>query len=350
MTQPKQAASSSSTSGEATMQSTETPLSPDIIQSLREDYSRYDESTVSDHPQTEASALQCESCESPSVKRDDKHEEIVCENCGEILSDNHQNIGASWERTSAVKHRLKTDVTSNTEAGISESPLGGTIDWRDKDPYGNTLSAKRRSEFHRLRKLDKQTDAGDRKRSNYKFALSEINRLTTETALPRYVRESAAGMYETLLEDESLSGFPIEAICVAVVQIACEKHSVSRDVTEFTMLSHCDTTMIETVTSQLQKHPEISDVSTVTEYVNEYCQALNLSDTVISKSCTLLENGVNEDDVNRNSLKGYTTAAIYLASTQSGEIRQLTEITDVSGVPASMARKHIQELIEKKSL
>jgi len=62
---------------------------------------------------------------------------------------------------------------------MHDKGLTTTIDWKNKDAYGRSLSAEKKSQMNRLRKWQtriRTKDAGER---NLQFALSETDRMAS---------------------------------------------------------------------------------------------------------------------------------------------------------------------------
>lgn len=355
MTQPQEQTSDSSTAAKTPTAEPESTASPDApvseakLESIRTRNRGPETSEKKKHPQSEATVIGCEECEESDITRDDERGETVCENCGEILETHSGSIGASWERASAIEHEVTSTVTSNTNSGISDDPLGGRIDWRDKDGYGNTLSSKRRSIFHRIRNLDKRTDTGAEVRSTYKYAIGEVNRIVADVDAPQHVRDAACELCEELLDGEEteLSGIAIESVSAAAVLIACDEYDVNRDVDEVSDVSHSDVGMIEATVEHVKAVTGHGDVNmAVTGLLNDACQELGVSDDVIATGKTLLSDGVSEEMFEDGSLPAFTGAAIYTACTKHGEIRQFNEIERVVDASVEAMREKYTMFIE----
>jgi len=297
-------------------------------------------------------ALTCDNdecdCESPSVIRDDKHAELTCSECGSILKTTEIELEANWKRTSSKKHARETSVAGNNDSGVTTAPLGGTMDWRDKDGYGNNLSSKRRSHIHRLRELDRELEFGGDERSNYKYSVSEINRLSASMSIPRYVRDSATSMYESLLEADALTGRSIETVSTATLVIACEEDNlISRDFEEFVELAHADASELkDTVTGVRRDLGMTHTDENSTRFVGPMCHEIGLSTRVRERAEQILARVLSSDVSDEGALVEHTGAAVYSACVQAGVMIPQSQIADVAGVSQENIRERYQEHIE----
>ena len=115
---------------------------------------------------------------------------------------------------------------------IHDKGLSTVIDWRDKDAYGNKLSPKKRAEIYRLRKWQVRTRVHSSIDRNLAFAMSELDRLSSQLGLPRGVKEAAAVFYRKAIEKKLIRGRSIEAMIAASVYAACRTRKIPRTLDE----------------------------------------------------------------------------------------------------------------------
>lgn len=358
MTQPQSPSVGTETEADSTTSPTEpmstettTSIDREKLKAVRETRTRKPDTelveTDEPHPQSETSGVKCEEC-GGNVMRDEKTGEQACEDCGLVLTETNSNVDPSWERTSAVEHIVNATVTGNTDSGVSGDALGGTIDWRDKDGYNESLSAKKRSLYHRHRTLDRQTDVDNQKRSEYNYGLGEINRIGTQLSIPSHTIDGATELFEGLVEDDELTGLSVDVAAACVLLIACgEEETISRDVSEFAELTHATSDELRTVQRELAKKTGVSDLSkSVTEYVGEFCDEMNAGSDARAIAESILEAGVSSELFEDGDLKAYTAAAVYIGCIRSGVIRRQSEIASQNGVKESALKMKYEELIE----
>lgn len=358
MTQPQ----SSSTGTETETDSTTTPsktmstettksISQETLKQIRDNKTRIPDTDITEttepHPQSETTGLSCEEC-GGAVIRDEEIGERACEECGLILEDTNGNVGPSWERTSAVEHIVNATVTTNTDSGVSGDALGGTIDWRDKDGYGESLSAKNRSLYHRRRSIDRQANADNRKRSEYNYGLGEINRIGTQLSVPTPVIDAGTEMFELLVENDNLSGKSIDTVAASVLLIACEMmDNTVRSTDEVAELTHTTSEEIEVVKNDVTTLIGTSDLSKqITEYVGEFCNEMNAGSDARRIAERILKTGVDSELFDDGDLEAYTAAAVFIGCIRSGVIRQQSEIAAQTEVSQSQLKEKYEELIE----
>jgi transcription initiation factor TFIIB len=77
---------------------------------------------------------------------------------------------------------------------------------------------------------------------------------------------------------------------------------------------------------------------------------LNLPKNIVETSAITYRKAVNEGMVRGRSIKGMTTAAIYLACRQNKLIRSLTELSDASGVDRKVLAMNYRVLVKKMNI
>lgn len=326
----------------------ETPMTSEtIIQTGTKSSSTDSTETTTSRTEIDDSPSTCTECGSSSITVSDKHAETSCDDCGAIIESRDFPQTAGWKHESSEKHKRDTSVTGNDDSGISMNPLGGTIDWKDMDGYGSSLSSKKRSRMHRLRNHDRNLDSGEPKRSNYKYALGEINRIAAAISVPRHVRDSASELYEEILEEDALRGRSIEATATAVLYAACEQKNFDRPLSELAEVSHADHSEVADTYTGILKDLGMNDHGVdVTTYVPSLCDHLTLDDDVQSVAAEILEHTVTEELLENGSLVEHTAAAVYAAAVRTNEKVSQKQISKAANVDQAAIRSRYQEQVE----
>ena len=90
--------------------------------------------------------------------------ELIHEETGMIIEDEQIDPGPEWRAFNHSERQEKSRVGAPTTKTMHDKGLTTTIDWKDKDAYGRSISSKKRSQMHRLRKWQERIrtkDAGD---------------------------------------------------------------------------------------------------------------------------------------------------------------------------------------------
>ena len=132
--------------------------------------------------------------------------ELMHEPTGLILEDDQLDRGPEWRAFTQSERDSKSRVGAPLTQTMHDKGLTTTIDWKNKDAYGRSLSSDKRSQMHRLRKWQERIRTKDAGERNLQFAHSEIDRMSSALGVPRSVREVASVMYRRALDEDLIRG------------------------------------------------------------------------------------------------------------------------------------------------
>lgn len=169
---------------------------------------------------------ECPECGSDSLVKDADRGELICEDCGLVVEEGNIDPGPEWRAFNHQERQEKSRVGAPTTQTMHDKGLTTTIDWKDKDAYGRSISSKKRSQMHRLRKWQERIRTKDAGERNLQFALSEIDRMASALGVPRSVREVASVIYRRALDDDLIRGRSIEGVATSALYAACRKEGI----------------------------------------------------------------------------------------------------------------------------
>src|SRR5437899_6132075 len=191
---------------------------------------------MSKRPKTrdEVGHYTCPNCGSGSLVRDAETCEVICTNCGFVLSDPTEQYAAP--------------VPRRTEEGLLESQSGppGRFSAFDKNlstiisraqASNRSLSADERLQLWRLRRTQLRASAGSSTARNLSRAMSQLRGLAGRLNLPEVVTERAALMYRRALNKGLVRGRPINGMVAASTYAACRLTDVPRSLSEIAKAS-----------------------------------------------------------------------------------------------------------------
>src|SRR6056297_2558202 len=178
----------------------------------------------------------CPECESESITSSDGGE-LICEECGLVVEEDNIDMGPEWRAFNHSERQSKSRVGAPTTQTRHDKGLTTTIDWKDKDAYGRSLSSEKRSQMHRLRKWQERIRTKDAGERNLQFALSEIDRMASALGVPRSVREVASVIYRRALNEDLIRGRSIEGVATSALYAACRQEGIPRSLDEVAEVS-----------------------------------------------------------------------------------------------------------------
>jgi transcription initiation factor TFIIB len=297
--------------------------------------------------QEEGEIHECPECNSDNLVKDADRGELICDDCGLVVEEGNIDPGPEWRAFNHQERQKKSRVGAPTTQTMHDKGLTTTIDWKDKDAYGRSISSKKRSQMHRLRKWQERIRTKDAGERNLQFALSEIDRMASALGVPRSVREVASVIYRRALDDDLIRGRSIEGVATAALYAACRKEGIPRSLEEISDVSRVERKEIgrtyRYISQELSLEMEPVDPK---KYVPRFSSELQLSEEVQTKANEIIEETAKQGLLSGKSPTGYAAAAIYAASLLCNEKKTQREVADVAQVTEVTIRNRYQEQIE----
>src|SRR3989344_2073223 len=118
------------------------------------------------------SNAKCPECGSLKIARDDEKGEIVCGNCGLIISEDEIDLGKEWRSFDSDQSEERARTGSPMKYVKLNKGLVTMIDRRGTDLRGNKLSSKSRAQMYRLIKWHKRASISSSMQRNLSIALT----------------------------------------------------------------------------------------------------------------------------------------------------------------------------------
>ena len=289
----------------------------------------------------------CPECGSEELIQSADRGELVCDECGLVVEEGTIDPGPEWRAFNHQEREQKSRVGAPTTRTMHDKGLTTTIDWKDKDAYGRSLSSEKRSQMHRLRKWQERIRTKDAGERNLQFALSEVDRMSSALGVPRSVREIASVMYRRALDKDLIRGRSIEGVATACLYAACRKQGIPRSLEEIADVSRVDRKEIgrtyRYISQELGLEMEPVDPK---QYVPRFCSELGLPEDVQTKATQIIDETAEQGLLSGKSPTGFAAAAIYAASLLCNEKKTQREVADVAQVTEVTIRNRYQEQIE----
>ncbi|WP_092906453.1 transcription initiation factor IIB [Halostagnicola kamekurae] len=306
---------------------------------------------TTDEPVEQKGVQTCPECDSSSLIRSSDETEVSCEDCGLILEEETIDRGPEWRAFNHTERNNKSRVGAPTTQTMHDKGLTTTIDWKDKDAYGRSISSEKKSQMNRLRKWQERIRTKDAGERNLQFALSETDRMASALGVPRSIREVASVLYRRALDEDLIRGRSIEGVATSTLYAACRMEGVPRSLEEVAAVSRVDQKEIgrtyRYVAQELSLEMKPVDPK---KYVPRFCSELELPDEVQGKANEIIDTSAEQGLLSGKSPTGYAAAAIYAASLLCNEKRTQREVSNVAQVTEVTIRNRYQEQIEAMGL
>jgi transcription initiation factor TFIIB len=303
----------------------------------------------SDEGQTEQGENEqaCPECGSDRLVNSDDLGELVCNDCGLVVDEGNIDRGPEWRAFDQRERDSKSRVGAPITETMHDRGLTTTIDWKDKDAYGRSLSSEKRSQMHRLRKWQERIRTKDAGERNLQFALSEIDRMASALGVPRSVREVASVIYRRALNEDLIRGRSIEGVATSALYAACRQEGIPRSLDEVAEVSRVPQKEIGRTYRYISQELglELKPVDPK-QFVPRFASELELSKEVQAKANEIIDVSAEQGLLSGKSPTGFAAAAIYAASLLCNQKRTQREVAEVAQVTEVTIRNRYQEQIE----
>lgn len=294
---------------------------------------------------------ECPSCESSSVVRDYQRNIVICEECGRILEENIKDRGPEWRAFDQEQKDERSRGGAPMTYTIHDKGLSTKIDWKNRDSRGKSLSPEKRSQMYRLRKWQRRIRVSDATERNLAFALSEMDRMSSQLGLPRNVREVSAMIYREAVKNHLIRGRSIEGVASAALYAGCRETQMPRTLEEIAEVSRVEKKEISRsyrfITRELDIHLPPTDPA---NYVARFGSELGISGEARTKAIEIIKKAQEKKLTSGRGPTGIAAAALYIAAVMEGERKTQREVAKVAHVTEVTVRNRYKELVEELDL
>jgi transcription initiation factor TFIIB len=295
-------------------------------------------------------ALVCSICKKDDrIVTDTDSGEIICSNCGTVISDKVQDISRPERRTFSVEEENVTRRTGvPTSIAFADMGLTTVIDKYDRDASGRPLDAEMRLIMQRLRMWDLRVHSHSPADRSLIKAFNELSMLKDKLALSNAVVEKAAYIYRKIQERGLIRGRTISGIMAAAVYIACREIGTPytlRDIAAVNNIKRKDIARnYRKMTSQLDvKFPNIDPMKCISRIANK----ANLTEDTKRQAISIMKEVSKRQIAAGKDPMGLAASVLYVSCLKTGEDSTQAHIAKASGVSEVTLRTRYKELKNK---
>ena len=293
-------------------------------------------------------STKCPECGSTNLIKDDAHAEIICGDCGLVVDEGIIDLRPDWRAFSHEDYKKRAHSGPPSTYSLHDRGLSTTIDWQDKDSFGQSISPRARAQAYRLRKWQRRMRVSDAKERNLVTALNELDKLGSKMNIPRTVRETASLIYRKAVQKNLIRGREIVVLASAALYAACRQCGFPRSLNEVSGFSELPRKRIGTAYRVLARELNLKiGVTSPLEFVQRFCGELEVDRIVVNKAAEILKEAAAKELTIGNSPTGTAAAAIYIACILCGERRTQRDIAQIAGVTEVTVRNRYKEISRK---
>ncbi len=286
----------------------------------------------------------CSVCNNGHPITDLESGELICSDCGLVLSDNAQESRAEW-RTFDSETSDRVRVGAPTSLAQHDMGLATVIGKNNNDSSGRKLDASMHSTMQRLRTWDFRTRARTSTDRNLIQAFSELGRLKDKLGLSDAIIEKTAYIYRKAQEKRMIRGRSTSSILAAAVYIACREMGASRTLREV-----AETTDVKRKVISRSYRLLIHELGIIVPLVDPMkCIAKIANKAKLSEKTKRMAidamNDLTEKKISAGKAPmGLAATVLYLSCLRNGENVTQKNIAEAAGVTEVTIRNRVKDL------
>lgn len=288
----------------------------------------------------------CPKCNSINVIEDKKRGEIVCRDCGLVISEDSIDTSQEWREFSyedtSDKRRAGAPVTFTKHDAGTGTKIGS-----GSDVYALPTSQKRK--MLRLKKWHSRSSTALER--NLKYAIIELKKAASILNIPPAIEEESARIYNLAVRNGLVRGRSMEAVVVGCIYIAARRYGLARSFNEICKEMHIDRKELGKTYRFIARELNIKVLPSGPEdYIPKFASALGFSAKTQTKAQEILKRAKGVGLTSGRGPTGLAAAVLYVASLITGEKRTQRAIAEVVNVTEVTIRNRYKEILEKLNL
>ncbi|MCK4952872.1 transcription initiation factor IIB [Candidatus Bathyarchaeota archaeon] len=289
--------------------------------------------------------VECPECSSTNLIHDYSTGEIVCSNCGLVLTEQKMDQGPEWRAFTQEEKESRSRVGIPTSYSVHDKGLSTAIGRVDRDAFGRKLPLATRLQMWRLRKWQIRSRVHSSVDRNLAQAMAELDRLSDKIHIPQALKERAAVIYRKALDKGLVRGRSIAAIAAASLYAACRLTGSSRTLREISNTSlvakkdvaRCYRLLIRELDIQMPIAGPLTYLSKIGEKTNITGQTQGIAVKIIREA---MEKRITAG----KDPMGLAAAALYIACILNKEKKTQKEIAEAAEVTEVTVRNRYKTL------
>ena len=277
--------------------------------------------------------------------------EIICSNCGIVISDNALDIARSeWYATGDEEINDKLRAGIHTSLARFDMGLSTIIGRTDRDASGNILDAAMRSRMQRLRTWDIRSQAQSSAAKNRKQAFTQLSILKDKLNLSDTVIEKTAYIYRKAQERLLIRGRTISGMLAAAIYIACREMGTPRTLNDIATVNNMKRKELARNYRLLYfeldlRIPIIDPMKCIVKVANKAI----LSERTKRQAADIMSKAIRREIPAGRDPMGLAASVLYLSSLSNDEKITQAHLAKAAGVTEVTLRKGAKDLRKELS-
>ncbi len=268
---------------------------------------------TSDYEEPIEAPNRCSECGSRNLVTTQDTLEVVCRDCGTVLTTVVANRDREWRAFSYDEHQTRTRTGPPLDSRI-EKPLTTYIPQNGIDTNGNLLDLETRRQMRRISRWNNRVNTFDSRDRNFRIAQTDLLTIRDNLNIPNGVYETSLFVYRKALDASLIRGRTIKDIALAAMYMACRINDHPISITEFAEkgdlkkkdLARCYRLLIRNLDIDIPNPQE-------KQRIKRIANKLEMNLTVQQYAYLILQEAKRLRSTIGKDPKGLAAAALYLA-------------------------------------
>ncbi len=288
--------------------------------------------------------LVCPECGSTNVIQDPVRGELICQDCGAVISEETVDTTQDWRAFDS--EQMSRRARGGAPLTFSKHDMGLTTEIGKGVLELYKVTPTKRAQYYRMTKWQKRLIRS--KDRNLSYALSELQRVVSFLGLSRAIHEKIAKYYNEAVNRNLIRGRSIEAVIAALTYAVTREMGSPRTLEEILQVCNVDKREVGRAYRFLARELKIRILpADPASFIPRFCSMLGLSDKVQAKALEIIKKAKKIGLSSGKGPTGIAAAAIYIASVLVGERRSQREIADTLGITEVTIRNRFKEIVIK---
>jgi transcription initiation factor TFIIB len=286
-----------------------------------------------------------------SIITDLESGELICSDCGMVISDNIQENNRSEIRAfNIMELNDRSRTGAPTTLARHDMGLATVIGNGDKDASGTKINVAMRSTMNRLRTWDFRTQHQASNDKNLQQAFTELDKLKDKLGLSDAAVQKTAYIYRKLQKRGYVRGRSILSVLAAAIYIACREIGISRTIKDIAAISNIRRKELARIYRLLVfeldiKIPMVDPMKCIGKVANK----ANLNEKIVRQAMNIMKDLNNREISAGKNPMVLAATVLYLSCFESGQNITQDDISHAAGITGVTLRNRLNDLNNKFS-
>jgi transcription initiation factor TFIIB len=295
--------------------------------------------------------ISCHSCTTTDIKApvtDPNSGEVICSNCGRILSEGEEQNSKEWRDFGLDYSSLQDRVGAPQTLARHDLGLSTIIGSLNKDASGKKLEPAMRSMMNRIAMWDRRSQIRTSKGESLRPAFYQLAALRDKLGLPDSIIETTAYIYRKAQHRRLIHGSTINASLAAAAYTALRAAGTPRSLNEISEVSNLRRKEVARAYRRIISDLDLSvPAPDPVKCVSKISNKAGLSETTKRVALGMLHYVMKRGEGAGKNPMALASSILYLASLRTGEDITQEDLAIVAGITEVTLRVRVRDLRKK---